>query len=103
MIRLLPLLLAACFLGCAQTPRERWLQQREAITLAQDGTRELHATNLISDESARAVTPWLLLARDYNWRAYFQLRTDEVGAMQTMDGADRQLDKTAIINAGGGK
>lgn len=97
---LAPLLLAFVLAGCALTPRQRWVQQREAITTTQDVSIELHKANVISDDAMLTADPFVKAARSHNSRAYLHLSADESQAVLEMDRADKQLGIAALYLGG---
>lgn len=86
----LPAVLAVAALllpACHPTPRQRWVQQREALSLTQDGLVFLHRRDAVSDDAFELATPWLRAARTENWKAFFTLDRDPHDANQRLDTA----------------
>lgn len=86
--------------GCATTARERWVDQRNRISVAQDTAIELHRQNVLGDAALLSIEPWMKSARSYNGKAYFLIDTAPDQAMRQMELADRQLLLTTLFIGG---
>ena len=92
-------LFAVC--GCASTPQHRWIQQRESISLAQDGLRFLHERGQVTNTTFLLADPWLRAARSENWKAYFALENTPSHATTQLSNAASLLNKGRQLTAQG--
>lgn|GEM_PF-1711801 len=79
--------LALALVACDTNPRQRWVRQREALTLTQDGLVFLHRRGVLQDATFELAQPWVLAARHENWKAYFALEADPPSAAVHLDEA----------------
>lgn len=82
--------------GCGTTPKQRWAQQREALTAVTNTASELHDQGVIDDSEFRELYSWIRVARGAIKTAREQLPDGGTGFDQALERARATLNNVRL-------